>query len=663
MIKTRFFIFFFIFLLLSTPLSFPLANESIPDIKGRINDFADMLIPHEEIQLEKLLEENKKDLTNKIVVITIDDFIGDALEDYSMSLSEKWKIDQKDKANAVILLIAGRGREIHIEAGSDLKDALPDRICNSIIRKKIVPFFNGGSYFLGIKNGLNAIIKEIKDFHTYQNAGKDISETLPPKKLAVILSILAGFLVLWMAKGLLKTLRYIFISLGKNNGDKSKFKIFPYVILPLTAVIIHFLFIKILIIHHIKNLLVMTLLFYAAGLFLGVIIFFNSRIINKIWSTLFRNVFLKAGKFFSGVWLSTEEPSSEELRKHYIELSTEELIEFFKKDYTLIKAAKKIIREELENRGIRTEAILKERKKSKSNEMKKSIPKSLKIIAGFFVLIGVLAAIDIIRTLGNFRINNIRLYFNFNVSGLGLFIGPGLLRYSRGWRLVALVFIWLMLIVCPIIMAVSFIKCSFAPSLEISYVSNLVFSSFLFITALWAYLVLTSNDIRVLFGVVTRVKSKKRIPKKDIFICDNCNHEINEKDYYCSYCGAVFADSDKKCHIHDKPALGICMICKKAFCDECIIAIKNKFFCEEHSNYNFTKNGWASVYETENDDDAEIIKKNLDDNNIPCTIDNRKDPSFQLAFGLQGSIFVRVPFDYVLKAEKIMKDLDLSLQN
>ncbi|MGA1842216.1 MAG: hypothetical protein ACMUIU_16470 [bacterium] len=479
----------------------------------------------------------------------------------------------------------------------------------------------------------------------------------------MILSILAGFLVLWMVKGIFKTLQYLFISLDNNNGDRSKLKVFPNIILPVTAVIIHYLIIKILITYHAEDLLVKTLLFYIGGLFWGGLIFFNTRIIKKIWSILFRNIFLRIGRFFSGVWSGTKGPSSEELRKHYTELSTEELINFFKKDYTLIKAAKKIIREELENRGIKTKTILKERDKSKSNEKKKPIPKSLKIIAGFFILIGVAAAIDIMRALGNFRIYRIRLYFNFNVSGLGLFIGPGLLRYSRGWRLVALVFIWIMLIVCPFIIAASFIKCSFAPSLEISYVLNLVISSFLFISALWAYLVLTSHDIRDLFGVETRVQSKKRFSGKDIFICDNCNNEINEKDYYCSYCGAVFADSDKKCFIHDKPAIGICMICKKAFCDECIIETKNKFFCEEHSDYNFTDNGWASVYETENDDDAEKIKENLDDNNIPCTIDNRKDPSFQLAFGLQGSIFVRVPFDYVLKAKEIMQDLDLPVQN
>lgn len=630
------------------------SEESIPNIIDRVNDFADMLTSYDEIQLDKLLEDNEKASTNQIVVVTIDKLMGDTLEDYSKHLAEKCKIGQKGKDNGVILLITGRGREIHIEVGSGLEGALPDRLCKSIIRKKITPFFNGGYYFLGIKNGLNAIIKETKNFYTFQKTKNDISETLPFNSLALILSILAGFLVLWMGKGIFKTLQYLFISLGKNNEDKSKFKVFPNVILPVIVAIIHFLIVEILITHPIRDLFIMTMLFYAGSLFLGGIIFFKLPIIQDIWSILFSDIFLKVGKSFSGVWLGTKEPSSEELRKQYTELSTEELINFFKQADTLIETAQKIIREELENRGIETEAILKEQDKSKSDKSTKPIPKSLEIIAGLFILAGVLAAIDTIRSLINFQLDNI-IHLNFNfINVLGLFIGPGLLRYSRGWRLVALVFIWLMLIVCPIIIVISFVKCAFAPFLEISNVLILLISSVSFLIAFWEYHVLTSREIRKLFGVDTYEESEKQISGQDIFICDNCNNEINEKDNYCSYCGAIFADIEQKCYIHNKPAIGICMICKKAFCNECIVTIKNKFFCKEHSNYNFTNNIWVSVYETEHDYNAEIIKQNLDNNDIPCIIDNRKDRSFHFTFGPLGSIFVRVPFDYVLEAEKII---------
>src|SRR5437899_9792407 len=72
------------------------------------------------------------------------------------------------------------------------------------------------------------------------------------------------------------------------------------------------------------------------------------------------------------------------------------------------------------------------------------IPTSLKIVAFLFILGGIFSLIEVIVSLMYGQIN-----INFGV--LGLFIGPGLLRLSRGWRTCALVFLWIALIGAPIV--------------------------------------------------------------------------------------------------------------------------------------------------------------------------------------------------------------------
>lgn len=145
--------------------------------------------------------------------------------------------------------------------------------------------------------------------------------------------------------------------------------------------------------------------------------------------------------------------------------------------------------------------------------------------------------------------------------------------------------------------------------------------------------------------------------KKSEFCCDNCKEDVSEKDKFCKNCGAVF-ESDFKCKNHpDVMADALCLICKNPYCSECIVEVEGKFFCEEHSKYNFNENNWAVIYTTNHDWDANIHKGYLDDMKIPCIIDSKKDTARMLTYGLLADIRVMVHFDYVLKAEEALKNI------
>src|SRR5688572_7526970 len=80
------------------------------------------------------------------------------------------------------------------------------------------------------------------------------------------------------------------------------------------------------------------------------------------------------------------------------------------------------------------------------------IPTALKVVALLFILSGIASLVDVVVSL---TID--RLSINFGV--LGLWIGPGLLCLSRGWRTCALVFLWIAMICVPMI-AILFMNAS-----------------------------------------------------------------------------------------------------------------------------------------------------------------------------------------------------------
>jgi hypothetical protein len=129
------------------------------------------------------------------------------------------------------------------------------------------------------------------------------------------------------------------------------------------------------------------------------------------------------------------------------------------------------------------------------------IPASLRVVAFLFILGGVFSLIEVIVSL-------MHSYININFGVLGLFIGPGLLRLSRGWRTCALVLLWIAMIGIAIV-AVLFMTISGPLDFKLfgqkvghaSKELGLVLAAVVFALALWQYRVLTRSDVRRLFGL------------------------------------------------------------------------------------------------------------------------------------------------------------------
>jgi uncharacterized protein len=151
--------YFLLFLLLPVH-SF--GQRAIPELWGtRIHDEAKVLSPAFMSQLEQRLKAHEDSTSNQIAVLIIPSLEGEAIEDYTLRVAEKWQLGKKGNDNGVLLFVAVNDHKVRIEVGYGLEGVLPDAICNQIIRNELAPFFRQDNYEGGIQAAVQAIVQAI----------------------------------------------------------------------------------------------------------------------------------------------------------------------------------------------------------------------------------------------------------------------------------------------------------------------------------------------------------------------------------------------------------------------------------------------------------------------------------------------------------------------
>lgn len=150
------------FLILISQTIFSQSDFKFPDRKGYVNDFEGVFSNEQILELNKIIGEQEKETTNQIVIVSIKSFEPfETLFDYSLKLANYWEVGQKDKLNGIAIVFGKQIRQIRIQVGYGLEKKLKDEEAKRIIDNVIISEFKKGDYFVGIKNGLIEIIKEI----------------------------------------------------------------------------------------------------------------------------------------------------------------------------------------------------------------------------------------------------------------------------------------------------------------------------------------------------------------------------------------------------------------------------------------------------------------------------------------------------------------------
>ncbi|HBM45519.1 MAG: hypothetical protein UU10_C0035G0006 [Parcubacteria group bacterium GW2011_GWF1_40_6] len=150
------------------------AYYSLGRPSGFVLDNAGVLSAEQKTLLETKLSEFEKSSSNEIAVAIIPNFDGDYIENFAVKLFEDWKIGKADKDNGILILIAIEDREMRIEVGYGLEGALTDSQAYWIINNSMKPWFQKGSYYLGINDAIEKIIGATKgEYVPSENASEN----------------------------------------------------------------------------------------------------------------------------------------------------------------------------------------------------------------------------------------------------------------------------------------------------------------------------------------------------------------------------------------------------------------------------------------------------------------------------------------------------------
>ena len=160
----------------------------VPSFQTSVYDYADVLNPTEEKELENKLIRYSDSTTTQIVVITIDDLKGESIGILTPRWAHEWGIGQEKEDNGILILLSKNDREIWIAPGYGVEDRLTAGINGELIRNIIIPEFKAGSYYNGLDKGADAIFEVLKG--KYKGSRKESNNPLPFILIVIFIIIL-----------------------------------------------------------------------------------------------------------------------------------------------------------------------------------------------------------------------------------------------------------------------------------------------------------------------------------------------------------------------------------------------------------------------------------------------------------------------------------------
>jgi uncharacterized protein len=150
------------------------AALDVPALRGRVNDYANVLQPNQTQSLEAQLAQLEHDTGHQVAVLTIPTLDGEDIEGFSIRIAENWKIGKKGYDNGAILVVAIKDRKLRLEVGYGLEGVMPDAIAKRVTADYIVPYFRQQDYGGGIVAGVAAIDKILRKEPLPESARKKV---------------------------------------------------------------------------------------------------------------------------------------------------------------------------------------------------------------------------------------------------------------------------------------------------------------------------------------------------------------------------------------------------------------------------------------------------------------------------------------------------------
>ena len=179
----------------------PALAQDLPDWTSiYVNDFANILSPETEAQLEEMLKEARESRDHEMTVVTIDKVNSytdnHTIEKFAKDLFNHWGVGNAQRNDGILMLVAVEDRRVRIALGSGFR-ARFDGVATRIIDTEMLPAFRQARFEQGILDGTAASLERLRldaalPEPTMREQFDTLKETSPMKAfLLVIAGVLA----------------------------------------------------------------------------------------------------------------------------------------------------------------------------------------------------------------------------------------------------------------------------------------------------------------------------------------------------------------------------------------------------------------------------------------------------------------------------------------
>jgi uncharacterized protein len=135
--------------------------KPVPPLTAHVTDQVGMLRPEQRQELDAALADYQARTGSQIAVLLVASTEPEAIEQYSIRVTDTWKLGRKGVDDGVLLLVARDNpkalRRLRIEAGRGVQGVLTDAQSKRILQDVIAPHFRRNDWYGGLVAGTGAI--------------------------------------------------------------------------------------------------------------------------------------------------------------------------------------------------------------------------------------------------------------------------------------------------------------------------------------------------------------------------------------------------------------------------------------------------------------------------------------------------------------------------
>ena len=139
----------------------PAGFVPVPALQARVTDQINLLTADQRAALESVLADYETKTGSQIAVLLIASTAPEAIEQYSIRVTDAWKLGRKGVDDGVLLVVAKDNpsslRRLRIEAGRGVQGVLTDAQSKRVLQDVIAPHFRNNDYYGGLTAGVGAI--------------------------------------------------------------------------------------------------------------------------------------------------------------------------------------------------------------------------------------------------------------------------------------------------------------------------------------------------------------------------------------------------------------------------------------------------------------------------------------------------------------------------